>query len=348
MRALLSMRSRGGDVRAATRRGHGAAPAALSAFVLRLLHGRVKVRRPLISTTRPLELPAMRTPHVLLRPRALLRAMVVVMLLRTTWTAEARTTRRRTEVLRPRPLRRRKAVPELLAAKASLETLAAAKAAPATEAAAPLTEALTETVLSAAWASMHVTSKRAALWSTEALSAVWCAKLAAMPKGLRSTTTEASAETTTKATVLRPARPLLMMETVVLLMLLAVLVPLISASLRRIDRAGTPLRLGAALGAVLLAALLSVHWRTAEVSAPLIVIHATVVATLGLCGAAPALILRRVHGGTRARTLSTLGSAAWRPLRTRGSSVTLTFGSGRVPTLRCGGWWRALRSGLLR
>lgn len=170
----------------------------------------------------------------------------------------------------------------------------------------------------------------AALRTAKTLSATRCAELAAMPKELRATTTEAPAE----AAMLGPAWS-------VLLMMLA------TCLRRRIHRTGAALRLRAL--AVVLATLRAVHGRAAEVSTALIVILAALVAPVfaarSIGGAAPTLILGRVHGGTRSWALGTLWSAA-RGLRTRGATLARAFGAWRIAPLRCGGRGRALRSRL--
>jgi len=217
--ALLSVWERRSDVGAATWGGRGATLTALHALVPGLRLGGMEVPGPLVAAL-PLELTAMRAPKVL-------RAKVVMML-RTTRAAKAGPTLRAAKVLR-----------SLLGTKAVSETLATAKAASGTESAAALAEArvLTEALAKAVPKVLLRTagaSGRAALRATEVLSATGSAELAAMPKGLRAATTEAPA----KAAVLMPARALLVLEAVVLLMVLA-------TGLRCwISRAGAPLLLG--------------------------------------------------------------------------------------------------------
>lgn len=312
------------------RRGCRATTAALHALVPWLLHGGMVMPGSLIAAL-AVELTAMRVTTEVLLSLPLLQAKVVMMLLRTTRAAKAGPTLRAAKVLR-----------SLLRAKAVAETLATPKAASGAEPAAALAEArvLTEALAKAMPKVLLRTagaSGRAALGAVKVLSATGCAELAAMPKGLRATTTEA----TTKAAVLMPARPLLMLEAVVLLMVL-------STSLRRwISRAGASLRLGVLpVLWVVLATLLTFHRRTAEVTASLIVVHAAVVSTLGIGRAAPAFTLGRVQGGAGSGAFRALGCAA-RDLRTRGA-LAGGFGTWRFAALRCGGRGRALRSGLGR
>lgn len=287
------------------RRGCRATAAALHALVPWLLHGGMVMPGSLIAAL-AVELTAMRVTTEVLLSLPLLQAKVVMMLLRTTRAAKAGPTLRAAKVLR-----------SLLRAKAVAETLATPKAASGAEPAAALAEArvLTEALAKAMPKVLLRTagaSGRAALGAVKVLSATGCAELAAMPKGLRA----ATAEATTKAAVLMPARPLLMLEAVVLLMVL-------STSLRRwISRAGASLRLG----------VLPVLW--------------VVLAALGIGRAAPAFTLGRVQGGAGSGAFRALGCAA-RDLRTRGA-LAGGFGTWRFAALRCGGRGRALRSGLGR
>lgn len=310
---------------AATWGGRRAALPALHALVPGMLHGGMEMRRPLVAAL-ALELPVTRAAKVMM-----------VVLLRTTRASKARSALRAAKVLRSRPLLGTKAVPE---------TLSTAKAASGAESAAALAEAgvLTEAVAKAVPKVLLRTagaSGRTALGATEVLSATRRAELAAMTKGLRAATTEAPA----KAAVLMPARPLRVLETVVLLMMLS------TGLRRRISRAGTSLRVRMLHGMLPVpATLLAVHGRAAEVSTPLIVILATVttalVATRRIVGAAPTLILGRVQGGAGTGALRPLRGAA-RDLRTRGG-IARAFRAWRVAPLRCGGRGRALRSGLGR
>lgn len=312
------------------RRGCRATAAALHALVPGLRLWGMEVPGPMVAAL-VLELTTLRAATEALLSRPLLRAKVVMMLLRTTRAAKAGPTLRAAKVLR-----------SLLGTKAVAETLATPKAASGTEPAAALAEAgvLTEALAKAMPKVLLRTagaSGRAALGAVKVLSATGCAELAAMPKGLRATTTEAPA----KAAVLMPTGALLMLEAVVLLMVLA-------TGLRRwISRAGASLRLWMLpVLWVVLAALLTFHRRAAEVSTTLIVVHAAVLAARGIGRAAPAFILGRVHGGAGSGALRALGGAA-RDLRTRGG-IARTFRAWRVAALRCGGRGRALRSGLGR
>lgn len=210
------------------RRGCRATAAALHALVPGLRFWGMEVPGPMVATL-VLELTTLRAATEALLSRPLLRAKVVMMLLRTTRAAKAGPTLRAAKVLRSRPLLRTKAVSE---------TLATAKAASGAEPAAALAEAgvLPEALAKAVPKVLLRTagaSGRTALRATEVLSATGCAELAAMPKGLRTATAEATA----KAPVLMPTGALLMLETVVLLMVLA------TGLRRRISGTGASLRL---------------------------------------------------------------------------------------------------------